>query len=342
MLRTAVSLALWRGDLADAMSAAEQGWARVSETNDPSQIASSAATVLEACAAAAERGRLRRDWSAVAAAGALAGEVLPVATEQLQRIQLPPTVGTRREAELYLATARAHNERVRGRGHAGGVGRARRGVGANSGPVPGRQGALVAGPGRAADACAPCRGATRPDRSLEDRRRAYPPAPLQRALRELAERGRITLPEKGVVVIPIEADRELVAVGPGQPNGSTPSLAALVGGDQPASGVTRFGLSPRENAVLLVLAQGRTNREIAERLFISERTVAVHVRRILSKLGVSGRVEAAGLAIRLGLVPDDPRVPTRRRQYDVHDGRSRGFPQECVHAADEICAACRT
>jgi DNA-binding NarL/FixJ family response regulator len=70
----------------------------------------------------------------------------------------------------------------------------------------------------------------------------------------------------------------------------------------------RFGLSPRESEVLLVLAEGRTNREIAERLFISERTVAVHVRRILAKLGVAGRVEATGLAIRLGLVPDDPSI----------------------------------
>ena len=70
----------------------------------------------------------------------------------------------------------------------------------------------------------------------------------------------------------------------------------------------RFGLSPRESEVLLVLAEGRTNREIAERLYISERTVAVHVRRILAKLGVAGRVEATGLAIRLGLVPDDPSI----------------------------------
>lgn len=66
-----------------------------------------------------------------------------------------------------------------------------------------------------------------------------------------------------------------------------------------------FGLSPREDEVLAVLSQGRTNREIAERLYISERTVGVHVRRILAKLGVAGRVEAAGVAIRLGLVPDD-------------------------------------
>jgi DNA-binding NarL/FixJ family response regulator len=56
--------------------------------------------------------------------------------------------------------------------------------------------------------------------------------------------------------------------------------------------------------VLVILTEGRTNREIAERLFISERTVAVHVRRILQKMGVKGRVEAAGVAIRTGLVPE--------------------------------------
>ena len=49
------------------------------------------------------------------------------------------------------------------------------------------------------------------------------------------------------------------------------------------------------------MAQGRTNREIGERLFISQKTVGVHVGNILSKLAVSGRVEAAAVAIRLGL-----------------------------------------
>jgi len=68
------------------------------------------------------------------------------------------------------------------------------------------------------------------------------------------------------------------------------------------------GLSAREVEVVRLIAQGMTNREIAAALVISERTVAVHVRRILSKLGVKGRVEAAGVAIRLGLVPDDPRA----------------------------------
>ena len=61
-----------------------------------------------------------------------------------------------------------------------------------------------------------------------------------------------------------------------------------------------FGLSPREREVLGLIALGRTNREIGDRLFISQKTVGVHVGNILAKLGVSGRVEAAAVAIRLG------------------------------------------
>ncbi len=64
-----------------------------------------------------------------------------------------------------------------------------------------------------------------------------------------------------------------------------------------------FGLSNREREVLGQIVQGRTNREIGERLFISQKTVGVHVGNILSKLGVSGRVEAAMVAVRLDLIP---------------------------------------
>jgi len=62
-----------------------------------------------------------------------------------------------------------------------------------------------------------------------------------------------------------------------------------------------FGLTPREHEVLLLVAEGRTNREIGELLYMSEKTASVHVSRILAKLGVTGRVEAAAVAHRLGL-----------------------------------------
>jgi DNA-binding CsgD family transcriptional regulator len=55
----------------------------------------------------------------------------------------------------------------------------------------------------------------------------------------------------------------------------------------------RAGLSHREREVYELLVQGRTNREIARALFISESTTKVHVRHIFEKLGVHNRAEAA-------------------------------------------------
>ncbi|MGW4749871.1 helix-turn-helix transcriptional regulator [Streptomyces sp. NPDC004290] len=63
-----------------------------------------------------------------------------------------------------------------------------------------------------------------------------------------------------------------------------------------------FGLTPREQDVLRLVADGRTNRQIAEELFISPKTASVHVSNILAKLGVAGRGEAAALAHRLHLL----------------------------------------
>jgi DNA-binding CsgD family transcriptional regulator len=76
-------------------------------------------------------------------------------------------------------------------------------------------------------------------------------------------------------------------------------------GDEPEPEVPEpapLGLTPRELEVLLLVAEGRTNREIGELLFMSEKTASVHVSRILAKLDVGGRVEAAAVAHRLGLV----------------------------------------
>ena len=55
--------------------------------------------------------------------------------------------------------------------------------------------------------------------------------------------------------------------------------------------------------MLALLARGDSNRQIARALFISDRTVAVHVSRIFDKLGVRNRTEAATVGTRLGLTP---------------------------------------
>ena len=67
----------------------------------------------------------------------------------------------------------------------------------------------------------------------------------------------------------------------------------------PSGGCILIGSRIRHSA-------GRSNLEIAQALFISAKTASVHVSNILAKLGVSGRVEAAAVAYRLGFAPQFP------------------------------------
>jgi len=78
----------------------------------------------------------------------------------------------------------------------------------------------------------------------------------------------------------------------GRKPGPTPAPARAV----------RVSLTPRESEILALVAQGRTNGEIGRQLFISTKTVSVHVSNILGKLDASGRTEAAAIARRDGLI----------------------------------------
>ena len=74
------------------------------------------------------------------------------------------------------------------------------------------------------------------------------------------------------------------------------------GGDGNGPGGSPMGLTDRERQVLTLVAEGRSNREIAEALFISPKTASVHVSNILAKVGAKSRGEAAAIARRAGLV----------------------------------------
>ena len=63
-----------------------------------------------------------------------------------------------------------------------------------------------------------------------------------------------------------------------------------------------FGLSDREMEVLQLLADGNTNKDIADKLFISTQTVKTHITHIFEKLAVKDRTEAVASALRRGLV----------------------------------------
>ena len=91
--------------------------------------------------------------------------------------------------------------------------------------------------------------------------------------------------------------RARIALAP-EPAASGEAASAAA---HPAGPGAELGLTPREREVLALVAEGRTNRQIAETLFISDKTASVHVSNILAKLGVANRAEAAATVHRLGL-----------------------------------------
>jgi ATP/maltotriose-dependent transcriptional regulator MalT len=92
--------------------------------------------------------------------------------------------------------------------------------------------------------------------------------PLREALRKLARRGRV----------------------------------ALTDGVEPRETLDPF--TPRERSVLRLVALGRTNRQVGDELFISEKTVSVHLSRIMAKLGATRRAEAVAIAYDRGLLEE--------------------------------------
>jgi DNA-binding NarL/FixJ family response regulator len=72
-------------------------------------------------------------------------------------------------------------------------------------------------------------------------------------------------------------------------------------GPRPATRRNPYGLTPRELEVLVLVADGLYNSQVADRLVVSERTVDHHVGAILRKLGVRTRAEASVRAVHLGL-----------------------------------------
>ncbi|HUP55197.1 MAG TPA: AAA family ATPase [Methylomirabilota bacterium] len=315
------SFALWRGDLADARRAAERGWTLVRETEDWILAARTAATAVEVEAASAAEAREQRDLASLAGARERARDVIKSAEAVVRRHGVDPSLGSRRLADAWLATARAYRRRVDGRDDPASwrdVGDAWAALKIPYETARARwreaEARLGSGAGRAgrADARAPLLEAV----EIALRLGAMP---LLRELSELARRALITLPaavDARSATSPEDRPRERVGVGPGvfaagPANGSEPSALMLGVAGVPEAPTKRdtFGLSGREREVLMQIARGRTNREIGERLFISQKTVGVHVGNILAKLGASGRVEAAMVAIRLELVP----TPAARR-----------------------------
>jgi DNA-binding CsgD family transcriptional regulator/tetratricopeptide (TPR) repeat protein len=327
--RAAASLALWQGDHADAIRAAGRGWDLIKDGGDWSLLAKMAATVAEVDSMAAADAGVRRDLATLATIRGRSRNVVRSATKAIERSGVGPTIGSRREADAWLALAAAHRDRLEGRDDPEAWDRLAAAWTTLGNPYEvakarwrQAEAILNSGEGRAG------RGRARP--ALEEAAAiglSLSARPLLREIRALAGRAMIRLPESIDTLLDIPdrpstspgdgAEGGLVAVGPGTDgnvglaagggpaggNGNAPGSAVIRGvvGEAPVTKRDTFGLSRREREVLALIAEGRTNREIGERLFISQKTVGVHVGNILAKLGVSGRVEAAAVAIRLAL-----------------------------------------
>lgn len=303
VLRASVSLALWNVEPDQALTIAERGWPDALENGDAGIIASAASTCLEAAAAA----RRSDDAGLIARARALVAAILPEAEERIAKSPLGPTRGAGREAQLSLATARAHSEHVRGAPDADAWAAVAAGWAEAAMPFPQAK-------ARWWQALALLEAAT--DEAGRERARAEATEPLSESYRLALQlealpllREIVDLAGRARLRLPLMADDALsslpavVAVGPGNGPDIARAIEERVLASLNKNASDEYGLSPREREVLVIVSEGRTDRDIATRLFISERTVHVHVRRILAKLGVSSRTEAAGVAIRQGLVP---------------------------------------
>ncbi len=302
--QAAASLALWRGDVPDAMRAVDRGWERVRGNEDWVLVARMAAAWTEVAAMAAGRTGQRRRSTASTVLRRQAMRIMKEAQRAVEDSGVGPGVGSRLEADAWLATARAFQARL------------------EEVDTTATWSELACAWAEVADPYQVARARWRQaERSLAEfdartgRAEARQPLleaatiahdlgalPLLRELHEMA--GRALIPTGQLPGLPAPAPVPAPAQAPGTRRAVEDGRQTLAQGfaasATPPVGDT-FGLSPREKEVLALIAQGRTNREIGTELFISEKTVGVHVGRVLSKLAVSGRVEAAAVAIRLGM-----------------------------------------
>jgi DNA-binding CsgD family transcriptional regulator/tetratricopeptide (TPR) repeat protein len=327
--QTAAEYALWQEDLVDAHKAADRGWLRVSDTEDWLLMARMAATYLEVDATVAQDAHRRRDFATLAATRERSLPVMLRAEAVVRACGVAPTTGSRRQADLAIRTARAYRCRVESRDDAEtwkqlAVDWADLGDPYQAARAHWREAEalLDLAKGRSTRTVA-----REPLTAAAEAAFKLGAWPLLRAVAELSRRAMLPLPKE--IEKALESQLEPTSRPPrttGRPG--APARSGLQGGpaaSQEAGGSAvssarsdlgvvadfassssqpaqhDFGLSKRELEVLALIAEGRSNPEIGRRLFITRKTVAVHVSNILTKLGVSGRVEAAAAAIRLNI-----------------------------------------
>ena len=266
-------LALWAARPDEALAEAQRAAAQVEGSQWGIFCGRLLTAGMRACADLAELARARRDESAAEAA-VTAGQALAaaVAAMTINPFADHPFVAA---IPAERATWDAERSRLAGSGDPGAWGAAVKAWAElrwphRAGYAGWRHAEALLNEGRTREAAGALRAAAEA---------AEGHAPLLAEIRKLARRARIPL---GAVCGPAPGKAAATRRPPG-----------------------RHGLTDRELVVLRLLAAGRTNAQIGAELFISPKTASVHVTSILRKLGVAGRVQAAALAERAGLLDDE-------------------------------------
>ena len=273
-----LELASWSGDVEAGRAAAERGLAILGDTEDFKMYAFVAAAALRVEADAAERARATRD----SASAELAEQRAATLRARLDaRLADAPSDGLlAEEIGRHVALADAEAARAAGRNAPDAWRAATDAVRDRRLPYPTAYAAY-----RTAEAILAAKGDRDEAGTLLAEAfkatRALGAAPLEAAVAGLAARARL----------PLETEAPVEGAASTEP-GPTAS---------PGADGSAYDLTPRELEVLRLVAAGRTNRQIADELFISESTAGVHVSHILGKLGVGGRAEAAAIAVRMGV-----------------------------------------
>jgi DNA-binding CsgD family transcriptional regulator/tetratricopeptide (TPR) repeat protein len=273
----AAELALWAGDPGDALAEVQRVLALFMTPDLTTTCGRLLAAGMRACADLAERARARRDDAGAEAAEAAASGLASWADEAPGApFTDHPLVAT---IPAERATCDAERTRLGGASDPEAWRAAAKtwdGLGCphRAGYARWRQAQAQLDAGQPASAAA---AALQAAAAAADGH-----APLLAQVRQLAERARIPLQPRA-------------ADAPATP--------------PPAQARAPYGLTGRELAVLRLLAAGRTNAQIGAELYISPSTASVHVTSILRKLGVTGRVQAAAVAERAGLLSgSDPKA----------------------------------
>jgi DNA-binding CsgD family transcriptional regulator len=265
-------LALWQRDAVAARTAVREGLARVAGTGEPTGppeiyiLAEAYALGVRAEADIAASARPRRAASEATQARVAAGDFLARMRELEQAARTRPAVAPWLAA--YLASCEAEFARAEGASHPSAW-------------------AATAAAWKELGMPYPCAYALHREGEalLQEGRRTAAARRLQEAQEITLSLGAATLGRD------IEGLAARARIDLGKPRADEPTRARS----------DAYGLTAREREVLALVAAGRTNRQIGEALFISEKTASVHVSNILGKLGVAGRAQAAAFAERLRL-----------------------------------------